>query len=214
MEVTNHLPPRWGRTVTMFLVALVACDLGFVLLHIANKLVPWSDARFDLTYERGHPEAFQHLKEAGVSMLLFVLAWRARVALHAAWALLFLYLLLDDALQVHERVGGRIALRAGFVSAMRLRAQDFGELAVSLAVGSLFFALIASLYRRAPGSARAATHGLAVLLAALVFFGIVIDLAHIAVPIVGFSMVEDGGEMLVMSALLAYALHLVRGARA
>lgn len=206
-------PARWGRAARGWLLALLAVDAGFVALHVANKLVPLGNVVYDLAAETGRAEQFQHLKAFAAALLLAGVAWRSRERLYAVWASLLTYLLLDDATQIHERTGGWLAAAAGWMPMLRLRPQDFGELAVSASVGLLFVAALAACWRQASPRARAGSQGLALLLGLLVFFGVGVDIAHSALPVVGATLVEDGGELFAMSLIVVHALHLWLSAR-
>jgi len=125
--------------------------------------------------------------------------------------LLFVYTLCDDAFQLHERRGVLVATRWHFTGALGLRARDFGELIVTGVVGAGLTALIFAVYLRSGRRARDDSRGLAILIAGLVFFGVVVDMLHVAADGSGravtggaLGIVEDGGEMFVVSLLCWY----------
>ena len=122
---------------------------------------------------------------------------------------MFAYLLLDDALQIHERGGTLVAARLGLMHAFRLRGKDFGELAVSAAAGILLLPLLIWAYRSGSQMFRKVSQDLILLILVLVFFGVVIDMVGIAIQAgkgVGFIMgvIEEGGEMIAVSLILWY----------
>lgn len=131
-------------------------------------------------------------------------------------ALLMAFVLVDDAARYHERFGGFLVDWLNLPAAPRLRRQDTGEvLAWGLAALVLTPLFFGSLRRR-----RAGDLGVLALMSigfgALVFFGIVVDLLHVAVPkslgpILG--LIEDGGEMLAIAFIATLALGLWRNGK-
>lgn len=131
----------------IFLLLLISTDVAFILVHLLREIPLSMFARrlYSLETDRGYAEIFQYVKTYWVVILLGALAWRTRAYVYAGWALLFAYMLCDDALMIHERGGGAIASRWGFESRFGLRPQDFGELTVAGAFGLAFLVLIAAL---------------------------------------------------------------------
>lgn len=96
-----------------------------------------------------------------------------------------------------------------------LRAQDFGELFVSLCVGAVLLGLMALFYwRDSPDSdARAFTQQQLPWLGLLIFCGVIVDMFHIQISIFGSpaltelcGVIEDGGEMIAASFLTAISV--------
>jgi len=198
----------------VFLLLLLSADLVFVLVHLVHTFSPYlSDQLFSIQQDRGYGEAFQYMKAYWIAIMLAVLGWRTREAIYGAWTLLYIYLLCDDAFQIHEQVGSAIARHLGYEPALGLRAQDFGELTVYGAVGLTFLVLIVTIYLRSSRDARNASIDLAVLSGAIAFFGVPVDMLDSVARgsrVVGvLGLVEDGGEMVAMSAVCSYVLHLV-----
>lgn len=198
---------------TAFLLLLLAADIAFTLLHFL-RLEGFVDSElFSLETDRGYSEVYQYLKVLSIVALLFFVLTRTRVAGYGVWFLLFLYLLLDDALSIHEEFGGYLAANLGFVPALGLRAQDFGELAVSTGVFIVFLTMLSLFYVRGSETFQEVSRHLLVMLVALAFFGIFVDMLHVAVDLgwkISFllGVVEDGGELLVMSIMAWYVFLL------
>ena len=120
-----------------------------------------------------------------------------------------MHLLIDDSQQIHETYGLAIADAFGFQPAFGLRALDFGELVVTaLAAGPLLGA-IGLAYLFAPRSEeRVFTHTMIALLIVLAFFGVGVDMLDIMAPwpwlASTLGIVEDGGEMIVATVMVAY----------
>lgn len=185
---------------------LLATDVVFIILHLIYEYSGiLSNPRFSLELDRGYGELFQYLKEYWIVLLLGFLAVQKRSPLYLAWSLLFSYLLLDDSLEIHEKLGGVISNKLAFSSALNLRAGDFGELVVSASVGLFFLIFIAIAYRFGDRTSRKTSKYLIMMLCALALFGIVVDMIHILVLYTSLdpllALVEDGGEMVVMSVI-------------
>jgi hypothetical protein len=210
------LPP-FPRERLWFLGLLLAGDLLFVLLHLLYLASPvlgyFGDSVFSLEKDRSFAEVFQYVKTYWLALLLVWLAWQRRHLGYAVWAGLFGFLLLDDAIMIHERVGEALGAQLALPGLGGVRGQDLGEL-IFLGAVAVFFALTlvpalvwgGTVFRR---------HSL--LLAGIVVFlaapGVGIDFLHMAVgreTALGtfLGMVEDGGEMVVMSVGLYLVLHL------
>jgi hypothetical protein len=144
--------------------------------------------------------------------LLGFLAVQKCSPLYLAWCLLFSYLLLDDSIEIHETLGLAISNKLALLPAFNLRARDFGELVVSASVGLFFLTFIAIAYRFGDRTSRKTCKHLIVMLFGLALWGIVVDMIHIAVQAPSldplFNMVEDGGEMVVMSLIASFVFLL------
>lgn len=193
---------------TLLLTLLITTDVIFMVLHVLHRYSGFFiDPQFSLTKDRGFAETFQYLKEGWIALVLLALTLRTPNLLYPGWALLFGYLLLDDLFALHERLGFRISRHLGFPEMLGLRPEDFGEVTVSASAAVFLFALIGVGHYRADPAARSISRSLFALLAGLVFFGVVVDLIHVmlAYP-VWLDLVEDGGEMVMMSAIVWFVL--------
>jgi hypothetical protein len=164
------------------LVLLLLIDTIFIALHVWL----WSEGRlsprFSIAHDDGLPEAFNYLKWL-VSALVCVYAFDLRrKPLYFVWAVLFVYFLVDDSYSIHERVGGSLTTAFGFEPALALRAQDFGELTVSMIAGVVLLGAMALAYRKSDdAAARAFTLLLLPWLGLLIFCGVFVDMLHIQV---------------------------------
>lgn len=205
--------PQWRFSfpITVVIALMALSDVGFMLVHLAFKLDFVSHPHFSMTRDRGYAEVFQYLKIFWIICLLALLFTRYKASVMLAWIFIFGYMLLDDSLQIHETVGRYLVANLDIQPAFRLRAQDFGELLVTAIAGTFLFSFLAVTYFKARAYARQVTHRLLALVAAIAFFGIVIDMIHMMVPWGNtfFAMLEDGGEMLIMSLTLGYCFHLL-----
>lgn len=199
-------------TSKKLLYLFLVTDIAFIILHLLHVYFlrvyfplysdTLSNVDFSLEQERGYAELFQYIKEYWIAILLGILATQRRSILYLGWSLLFVYLLFDDALSIHETLGHIIADKLSLSAAFNLRARDFGELLVSAFCGLFFLILIGTAYRFSDSTSRKASKYLIKMLLALAFCGIAVDMAHMAfksVPSFLLVILEDGGEMVVMS---------------
>ena len=204
------------------LVALVALDLalvvaGLVRLEVAgpSPTDPWL-----LETDNGVAEYAGYAQQAALVVLLLALARATRHLVWAAYAVLFLCALADDSLRLHENKGAwladRLAAHLWFPSDgfLGLRANDLGELLVWGLLAAVPVLAAVLLHRRSDGWNRRASWGMAGLIALYVFFGAVLDQAHVLVldswlgDVLGT--LEDGGELLALSAAVVYAVGRLR----
>ncbi len=199
----------------MFLALLLVGDLVYIAIHLV-----WTETTLlhsplaALDVDRGYAEFFQYLKLLWTGLLLTCLCLRTRRWGYLAWALLFLYLLVDDSFSLHENFGRTLADRLALQDAFGLRAIDFGELLVSATAGAVLAVAIGWAYLRGAGEFRRSSRDLLVLLLALVFFGVMVDMVHIALDPVSWIdnalvILEDGGELVVTSFIAWYAFRLL-----
>jgi hypothetical protein len=193
-------------------LALMLCaDAVLLLLHLVNGQLGLPVVRMlSITVDGGYAELFQYLKFFWVCLLLAALC--TRTALSRTWplVLLFAYVLLDDSLQIHERLGTWLAAGWSFELPGALRAKDLGELMVSAAVGLTLLPLLVWAYWGSGRSGRCHLLDVMSLFVMLAGFGIGVDLLHMALlrddgwGNLVFAMLEDGGEMVAASMLLGY----------
>lgn len=222
MRVANVLP-GFGhsalsapRSVTgVCLLLLVAADAAFIAVHLVHKhtaLLPGE--LYSISRDGGFGEIFQYVKLYWVTIMLALLWARTRERAYAAWMLVFGYLLCDDALRIHERLGGRIARWMDFRDGL-IWAKDQGELVVYAAFGLALLGVIALAYLRGTPEARRISHDFALLFVLLAFFAVLVDVLH-AMEQTHYikhtlGTVEDGGEMLVTSLMCWYVLGRMEG---
>jgi hypothetical protein len=214
-NLTNRLPPDNLNPATTLLVLLISGDDAFILLHLHNVETGWMrGVTISLEADGGMPETYQYAKEFWMAVCMAVTFWRTRLHLYASWSAVFGFLLLDDAGQIHERVGGWLARAFELPAMFGLRSKDTGELLVAASVGLTMFAIVAvTSWRRGEQSERISRDVLS-LICMLGVVGVFVDMLHVMTYLNGsllaqvLLVVEDGGEMLVMSALTAYAFHV------
>lgn len=193
------------------LLLLLGADAFFVGLHLIHRytdLLP--QTAYSIEEDRSYAELLQYAKQASILGLLGLLAVRRRAPAYLGWIALFAYLLLDDAFMIHERLGVALAEALPLRRAAGLRGRDFGELLISGAAGAVLLLVVAIAHRRSAAAERAFARSLVALLAALVVFGVVLDMGQIMLWADRSTrrwadeagMLEDGGEMVVMTMLV------------
>lgn len=206
------------------LTLLVAADLAFIALGIVYEcgfinLTNFCnalnlDSYFSITRDRGYAEVFQYLKEYWLIILFFFLTINQNLKIYFGWFFLFIYLLLDDALELHENLGLMIANRLNYTALFNLRPEDYGELTIFGIVGILFFLWLSISYRWANSRERKIFRNLIKILLGLVVFAVFVDIVHVLLDRYVFwkstlGIVEDGGEHIVMSVMVCYVMSVV-----
>lgn len=198
------------KSSNKLLILLLSADFIFIVVHILYMNEFMSNSLYSIDRDLGYAEVYQYIKEFWiVLLLLFVATGRKQVA-YLAWATLFMYFLLDDSLRVHERFGGSLAYNFNFQPMLNLRAQDIGELIASLFFGVLLLVFVWVAYLYSDEYAKKHSRHLFVLVMLVAFFGILVDMFHVALPwgksLLG--LIEDGGEMLMMSVIVWYVFKI------
>ncbi|HEY9612791.1 hypothetical protein [Allocoleopsis sp.] len=202
MPVKLDIKDSSSRLLYLFL----ATDLVFIILHLLYLNTDFvSNKYFSIQEDRGYAEIFQYIKEYWIFLLLGILAIKQRSLLYLGWSLLFFYVLLDDFFAIHENLGEIASERLRLLPVFNLRAVDFGEVIVSACVGLFFLFFLAIAYRFGSRISRETSKYLIIMLFALAALGIAVDLLHSMLRFSSMEpllvLVEDGGEMLVMSVI-------------
>jgi hypothetical protein len=192
----------------MKILALLLClDSCLILLHLGHVFFSFPGSTFfDIGRDWTLGELFQYFKEAWLAFLLLWLCVNLDSRFYGAWSLFFLYLLFDDALMVREWVGNQMGSRLVFEPPFGLRANDVGEM-VALAVPAMLLIFIALRHYQNDQRTQAFSRRLVPWLVLLGSCGIVADMIHVLVKDhvvldLTLELIEDGGEMIVMSFLV------------
>lgn len=159
-----------------------------------------------------YAEVFQYFKFAWLLVLVALYAFEHRSWQVSMWLPVFAYLLADDALQFHERFGQQLVGVLGLTGAFGLRAVDFGELIVTGAATLVLMIPLIVGYVHSDARSRWIYRVFLVLVGVLAFFGVALDMLHIILGEYGLgslmAFLEDGGEMLSVTAMVAFALRI------
>ncbi|MES2831833.1 MAG: hypothetical protein V4695_07575 [Pseudomonadota bacterium] len=193
------------------LLMVVIADFLFVALHLLLfKTTLLSNPLLNIEMDKGYAELFQYLKYLWIILLLSSVCLKEKAVCYVPWVVLFAYFLLDDALGLHESAGYQIGTFLSFTPPFGLRPDDIGEFLVSVSAGLIILPLIVVAYLRSTRAFRKFSHDLILLVMVLVFFGVAVDMVHMALhdhATIAFylGVLEDGGEMLSLSLILWYA---------
>lgn len=195
-----------------FLNLLLIADLAFIGIHCLYLLGIAPGPLYSIETDMGYAEIYQYIKESWIVALFLILAIERRRIIYLSWSLLFMYLLFDDSLQIHERLGEYIAQYFELKPMFGLRAEDFGELGVSMLFGFLLFSFIGASYLVSDNLEKQISKRLFILVILLACFGILVDILHTAIPwdqaYEAFGLLEDGAEMIIVSFIVWFTFNL------
>jgi hypothetical protein len=206
------------------LLILLAIDVTFILANVLAVLA--HDAGFlhdvpvwlKVTEDREPPEDFNYLKWTAIAVALFWVSLRDRWLAPALWGIVFVLILLDDSLQIHENFGGKISTWLGIPDNTLVYGSDLGEMIVFGVMGSVALVIGLFLLTRRDEPSRLLNKRYILVILALGFCGVGFDAIHSVVQHVTgtsalatllqqvFGLFEDGGEMLVGSFAAAITL--------
>lgn len=199
------------RLFCIFLGCLLLCDLVFAALHV---LTPPQSLFWKIGLDHTASEWYQYIKAASGAFILFWL-YRAHPSLtYLGWGLALLFIALDDSLRLHERVTEMLE-RASAPEILGMQAHDYGASVLWGIVGLGLMVLFAIGYARNPET-RAFSRRAALLLALLFVAGGVVDSVREHAGTMSTDwlryifhrtiMVEDGGELVLVSLLVGLSL--------
>jgi len=210
------------RTGALPLLAVLLLPIPFLL--VAHQLHYWDvwpfySERWIVNGDRTVIEIFGYVQLAVAAVLLAVVGRRQHQGpVYAAWAATLVVVVIDDSMRLHERGGGWLVRRDLVPELLGLRPQALGELLTWVLIGIPVLVLLFVAHRASAPGAQADSWRLAALMVLLMAFGLGVDVVHELIEeltdngvvdlLVTF--VESGGELGAMSALLAYAFHLLR----
>jgi hypothetical protein len=202
---------KYVKREFLWLAILIIGDIVFLILSVVVG------GPFSITSDRTVSEFYQYLKEVVVAGIFLTIYLKKRDMGFLSFTLIFIYLFADDALMYHEQAG--IFLRSLYdLSDTYLGAligeQNAGELISLVLPGAILGIIFLLAYLKASRASRILYHRILLLLLILVFFGVFLDIIHELMELSKFGrvlgIIEDFGEMLVMSIILWYAIHIKR----
>ncbi|HBR87694.1 MAG TPA: hypothetical protein DEA59_00300 [Microbacterium sp.] len=204
---------RNQRSVVLIAAMVLGVDVALGLIHVV-VMVGWDAPnvlRVDMDGSYG--EAYQYVKYLWVVVLLAMFAVARRSWSVAAWIPLFLYFFVDDAFMVHEVVGFVYAMQPWAFGIGPVGPQTFGVLAVSGVALLVFATPIVIAYLRADARTRLIHRTIALLVATLLVFAVLVDIVHsffLDIRLIDRSLgfVEDSGEMVVLSLVVIYLVRI------
>jgi hypothetical protein len=219
------LPPAWRHFNQAFLraaVPLLALD-GILLVAFAGaallaaaEVLDYVPHLLGISREQSIPETLNYAKWAASLVFLTACFLRLRRPLFGCLAMLFLMILADDALLIHERLGADLAQGLSIPPMQALDAKHVGEIVVFGGMGFVALALLGAAYLGAGPALRPLVNRFLLVIAGLAVTGVAFDAAHHmssalqpsplrqAAGLI-LTIVEDGGEMVFASLAAAYA---------
>jgi hypothetical protein len=225
VKMTNLLaarPPVRSLFAWPLFIVLVLVDVAFVTvsaLYESRHGIDFLDpSPWLLEADGGYSEIWGYAIEGALVISLLALGVMSRRPVWAGWAALFLAALADDEMRLHENKGAWLAEKLRFPEGvLGLRANDLGEMFVWGLLAAVPLAVVVVFFRRSDRWTRRAGIGMALLVAAYVFFGGVVDQLHVLFlggPLENaVGSIEDGGELIVLSLTLSYVVALHRRLR-
>ncbi|NCP10986.1 MAG: hypothetical protein GW859_03340 [Sphingomonadales bacterium] len=207
--------PAWRRAA-FFLFPYAGLLTGLCIAAHYGELTDAPLPReFFFATDGGFGEWLEYAMTAAVAVLLFIMWRRERIAVYLANAALFVYLTLDNSLQIHERFG--YAVGNAFADwLLPVRPNDIGEAALFAAVGLAWLVALAISLRKAQLRPAIYSLILAAGVAGTAFFGVVVDMMvvwgfHTPALLEVETFIEDGGEfaMLCLTFLVAIAIFAI-----
>jgi hypothetical protein len=202
------------KSASLLLWLCLSADFAFIVLHIIYKTTTLLGSPFfSVKRDLGYSEFFQYMKFLWIIILLVYIIKTTGSWSYLSWVAVFLYFLVDDAFQVHEKIGQTLADKYDFIPPFNLRLQDLGELAVYAIAGVLLMLGLIWAYTRGSRNFKGISIDILLLVSILVFFGVVVDMAEITSSLGIFvketlGLIDDGGEMIVTSFMLWYVFRL------
>lgn len=192
---------------------LLIIDIIFILGHLTLEYSNNSHKFLMVDSDGSLPEIFQYLKFLTLIILTSMLISRKRKLVYFPWLFLFVLMLFDDALQLHERFGRFFAALFKLNDLYGLRSVDFGELIYASLVGVIFFVSLLFSYFKASELERRNFRDILILFLIFIFFGVGMDMLHqlsggTSTLSVILAIVEDGGEMLSISIIVWYFFNI------
>ena len=197
------------------IVALFAVDLLFVVATAFTGALAVSGvletipALVNVGRDWSLPEAFNYLKWLVLALIFFFAYRQDGHPLLLSLASIFLLLMFDDSLQLHEQFGrfvsDNVDGQEGF--------HAYVQIGYWIILASGFLILLRSSYLKAPKPLKQAVAPMLVPFLGLVFFGVFLDFLHSALTEDGtlsaglLILLEDGGELFMISSLVAYAVN-------
>lgn len=205
---------------------LIAADFIWLLLFVVAFFIAREGyidkvpTPLHLEHHLSLPSFWVYAKFALCAVVLWQCWTRARDPLFRALAVVFVILIIDDAFEIHEALGIFFADALRIPEFLGLVPQDRGEPIAYALLGLVCLTVLFMGYRQASAEARKVGLNFLKLFVALAVFGAAIDFIHGVsrniegtlgrATYFGLTVLEDGGEMVVVSLMAIYALHVQR----
>lgn len=208
------MPKIENRVEHAFLRLALIIDAIFIGCHVLLRSIDVDENHFyqilyghlSIHSDEALPEIFNFVKW-GVSGLLALTAWRlCGHRFYAGLAAASIFFLIDDAGQVHEKIGAHFA-NTGMSGIGFLDAASLGEISAMGVLALLVVLALGDAYRHGTAAGRLVIKKLAMIIVGLSVVGVIGDIVHnlvygrlgegVLTTLAG--VIEDGGEMLLIS---------------
>ncbi|WP_116083093.1 hypothetical protein [Tropicimonas sp. IMCC34011] len=206
----SRFSARWAALLLAGDIVLVA-----VFLIVAFRTGGDLPNLLDIEKQDSIASSYIYAKWLAAAVALLIAAKRGAGEMTRSFGYIFLIILFDDSLELHERVGEWLATGLGVPALPGLRVEDSGELMIWALWGVIAALLLFRGWRRDGPEGRRFGLILTGLIGLLAVFGILGDMAHVMAARGGMddsaaaiilAAVEDGGELLVASLMVAFAI--------
>jgi hypothetical protein len=222
-----HLVPQIDARLVWFCMALLGIDAFFIgvfsiheiYIKLYNENSRILGTRWNIEHDDSYAETFGYLKSTLIVFLLISIPQVWKRSTYLAFLPIFTFVLLDDALQVHERLGLRIEEALALQRFDVLMRIDPGQLLVWTIVGLPLLAVAVAGVVRSPEEDRRNGILLIGALAVLALFAVVVDMAHVVLKRAFrgaddlFIVIEDGGEQITLSLMCCLVILIRRDLR-
>ena len=208
---------HFKHDANFWLYLLIGIDILFLTLHVGSAL-GYLDISFSVARSFGYGEIFQYLKFGLLAIALAYLAYQWQSTLLGCWSVLFLFLLIDDSVEIHEHAGASLAQLIGPLTTINPEILlSLAEAAILLSMGVMLIipVLILHFQQGRHSLTRLISQDIVLLMVIMAFFSIVVDFFHgFATPKSmlrgALTLVEEGGEMISISLITWYVAYVAK----
>lgn len=187
-------------------LALIGLPILLELAERLSLLTPRSRPFLHPTNDGSIQELGNYVQAGLCVIFLALVVWKRHSIMALAWCFIFLFVLIDDALQYHETVGAWLATTFHFPSLGGMRPVDLGELLAWSMAGLVVGPMLTVAFLRSSGVERGMGLILMACFGALVVCAVGLDMLHVAVPSELLMVAEDGGEMIAIALACSVSL--------
>jgi hypothetical protein len=199
-------------SASLFLVLFLSADVVFNVFHII-KHTPFANSLITNVRISSYLEIYHLVKLFWIVILFVYLLKLTKYSGYVSWILIFSFFLFDDAFFIHQNLGAYLANNSFTLFPGNLPSQSrIYELVVLAISGILLSSILFRVYLRSTPIFRKISHDMLMFIMALIFFGLMIDIASIFNPLpairISLEIIEDAGEMVVFSLIIWYVFLL------
>ncbi len=205
---------RQRHDAHVLLMVMLAMDVALILAHAFRAELPFlREGLFDIEGQFGLSALMIFAQFAAMIFFLSEIKYNRRDRAFDFWKYLLLYILADDIFEISEHAGEILGELFSFETLFGLTPADYGKFAFAIGGGLAASAFLGYLLRRSSREFVSTSFAIFVLLSCFAFFAVVFDIIHAAFdkdPRLGFafSILEEGGEMIVLSFMTAFLYYL------